>query len=360
MKFKVGDKVKFLNESGGGIVSKIISPGMVNVTIEDGFEIPVLISELIKIELDAPVDSPKHMFREDFNVEIPKTESPAYEEDDQNIKLNNNRAKGTVEPGIYFAFIPHDQKWLITGLLDIYLVNHTEYDILYNIFLEKEEGGFEGFDYGSVNPESMILLETLDREKIGRWEKGIVQCMFHGDSSNSILAPGNAGFKLKLPRFYIEGSYRDSSIIDGKSMLISLTPLTSVTILKKSEDPGIKKEDAVLERAKEVTPQNIIDKHRTSPHEAVVDLHSYELVENEEDMDPKEILNIQVNYFIRCLENAIANKLTKVTFIHGVGTGVLKTTLKEILKDYPQVEYRDASMQQFGYGAMEVLIRQQK
>jgi dsDNA-specific endonuclease/ATPase MutS2 len=40
-----------------------------------------------------------------------------------------------------------------------------------------------------------------------------------------------------------------------------------------------------------------------------------------------------------------------------VGTGVLKTAMKEILKEYQNVEYRDASMRDFGYGALEVVIR---
>jgi dsDNA-specific endonuclease/ATPase MutS2 len=69
------------------------------------------------------------------------------------------------------------------------------------------------------------------------------------------------------------------------------------------------------------------------------------------------MLRIQVNYFTRCLDSAIANNFSKVTFIHGVGTGVLKTAMKQILKDYPNVEYRDASMKQFGYGATEVVIK---
>jgi len=357
MRFKVGDRVKFLNEKGGGIVSKIVSPGMVNVTIEDGFEIPVMISELLKIELDAPVDSPKHMFREDFKVDLPAKEETVYEEDNRNVKLSNNRAKGSVEEGILFAFVPHDQRWLITGLVDIYLVNHTGSDILYSIFREKDEGGFEGFDYGSVESDSMILLETLEREKIGKWEKGIVQVLFHNDEGNIIMAPGNSSFKIKLPRFYIESSYNDSSIIEGKSMLISLIPLSSINIIKEGESPANQEEETLVAKAQEIEPKNIIDKHKTSPREAVVDLHIYELVENESGMEPAQILNTQVNYFVRCLENAIANKLTKVTFIHGVGTGVLKTAIKEILKEYPNLEYRDASMQQFGYGAMDILIR---
>ncbi len=47
MKLSIGQKVKFLNEVGGGIVSKIISPTMVNVTTEDGFDMPYLACDLI-------------------------------------------------------------------------------------------------------------------------------------------------------------------------------------------------------------------------------------------------------------------------------------------------------------------------
>ena len=65
MKVQVGDKVKFLNSSGGGIVSKIISPTLVNVMIEDGFEIPTMTSELIKVD---PKGKVERMFDEEFPV----------------------------------------------------------------------------------------------------------------------------------------------------------------------------------------------------------------------------------------------------------------------------------------------------
>ncbi|MBN2173527.1 MAG: DUF2027 domain-containing protein [Bacteroidales bacterium] len=358
MKFKVGDKVKFLNESGGGVVSKIVSPSMVNVAIEDGFEIPVLSSELIKMELEAPVDSPKHMFREDYDIQIEAKPETQYEENSRNVPLLNNYSKGSLAQGIYFAFVPHDQKWLITGLLDVYLVNYTPYEILYSLFLEKEEGGFSGFDYGSVISNSMVLLETLDREEMGKWEKGVVQVLFHHDSANKVLAPGNSAFRIKATRFYQEGNYKDSAIISGKSILISLLPLTAQTSIFQIESATKDiVEEHIITESKEVEPEHVIDKHRTSPREAVVDLHIYELVKDYENLENAEMLRIQVNYFTRCLESAIANKLSKVTFIHGVGTGVLKTAIKQILKDYPHIEIRDASLQQFGYGATEVLIK---
>lgn len=50
MKFKPGDKVRFLNTVGGGTIVKELNEFMVSVAIDDGFEIPTLISELVAIE----------------------------------------------------------------------------------------------------------------------------------------------------------------------------------------------------------------------------------------------------------------------------------------------------------------------
>ena len=45
--FKIGDRVNFLSSTGGGKVTKIIDSRMVMVEIEDGFEVPCLISDLV-------------------------------------------------------------------------------------------------------------------------------------------------------------------------------------------------------------------------------------------------------------------------------------------------------------------------
>lgn len=50
MNFGIGDKVSFLNEKGGGIVTKVINKKMVEVTIDDGFVFPYAVSELVMIE----------------------------------------------------------------------------------------------------------------------------------------------------------------------------------------------------------------------------------------------------------------------------------------------------------------------
>ncbi|NJO92245.1 MAG: hypothetical protein HC831_27200 [Chloroflexia bacterium] len=47
MKFNIGDRVRFLNDVGGGKVIKYIDNETVAVLNQDDFEIPVLMSELI-------------------------------------------------------------------------------------------------------------------------------------------------------------------------------------------------------------------------------------------------------------------------------------------------------------------------
>src|ERR1035437_9104241 len=49
MTFKAGDKVKFLNDIGGGIVTRV-KQNIIYVESGDGFEIPSTEQELIKVE----------------------------------------------------------------------------------------------------------------------------------------------------------------------------------------------------------------------------------------------------------------------------------------------------------------------
>ena len=46
---KIGDKVRFLSETGGGRISGFQGKNIVLVEDEDGFEIPTLVSEVIVV-----------------------------------------------------------------------------------------------------------------------------------------------------------------------------------------------------------------------------------------------------------------------------------------------------------------------
>jgi dsDNA-specific endonuclease/ATPase MutS2 len=88
----------------------------------------------------------------------------------------------------------------------------------------------------------------------------------------------------------------------------------------------------------------------------VIDLHIHEFLENDRYMTSFEKLSAQLNRAIIKLEKARSEKIPKLVFIHGVGKGVLKERLHELLNAQPDLEYYDASFSKYGKGATEVKI----
>jgi len=79
MDLKPGDNVSFLNEKREGIVKKILNNKMVIVEIEDGFDIPVAINDLVKsdayteiaVEINAGKQTAEEEAEERFPLRIP-------------------------------------------------------------------------------------------------------------------------------------------------------------------------------------------------------------------------------------------------------------------------------------------------
>lgn len=90
-----------------------------------------------------------------------------------------------------------------------------------------------------------------------------------------------------------------------------------------------------------------------------VDLHIHQLTSSTKAMRSYDMLNLQLNTAKQQLEFAISKRIQRVVFIHGVGAGVLKEELHCLFKKYP-VNYFDANFKQYGFGATEVYIYQNR
>lgn len=90
-----------------------------------------------------------------------------------------------------------------------------------------------------------------------------------------------------------------------------------------------------------------------------VDLHINKLVKSLKGLDNYDMLNLQLDTAKRKVEFAIYKRISKIVFIHGVGEGVLKSELQSLLNKYP-VKHYDASYKQYGLGATEVYVFQNK
>ncbi len=353
MKFKVGDRVNFLNDTGGGVIKAVIDSKMVKIETEDGFEMPVLASELImdfRAEENArasfPRSAPVH----------PVKPEPEPEPEENRITLINPWGKIKEEHGIFLAYEPHERQWVLTGLIDVFVINHTSHDIVYNLFLIQDEI-LRGIDFSLVPAHSKTLIDTIDRDEIENWSRGFLQIMFHDDSPDQVFFPVHSVIDIKANRFFKEGSYRSSGLLQGRSILVSIAPAGTFEVA--SLDGSERKFDKTgkAELAKPLKEKPLIDKHRTEPGVAVVDLHIAELLDNISGFTSHDMFNLQISYFKKALESALSNDYHKVTFIHGVGNGVLKNAIVEELKEYEVVESKMASISKFGVGAIDVVIK---
>lgn len=127
-----------------------------------------------------------------------------------------------------------------------------------------------------------------------------------------------------------------------KSALISNSNLNDVI----SEKEQIKKRQ-IKTRAKE----------RYEPT-MEVDLHINQLVNSVKGMSNYDMLTLQLDTAKRQLEFAMAKRIQKIVFIHGVGEGVLKIELEYLFARYNNVKFYDANYQKYGLGATEVYIYQ--
>ena len=358
-KFQVGDKVNFLNATGGGTVKRIIDTRMVEVTIEDGFDIPVLMSDLV-LDYRSQQDRRQQVV-DNAQKEIQQKQIIEEKENDDARKSALRRfGRNAEEEGMYLAFVPQDQQWLLTGLLDVVLVNNTPADALYS-FNIKEEGKYISVDYGSIAPHSKVVIESISREDIEYWCEGYIQVILSQEEADFIYRPLHAPFSFRSSRFFKDGSYMESGVLGEKAVMIKLTSLLALketeTDLAKMMKDGDKKTVTAQKLVKEKTA---IDRHQTAPGEAIVDLHIGELVDNILGMSSNDMFRTQMNYFKKMLESAITNEYDKVTFIHGVGNGVLKNAIIEELKHYDNTSNRMASIVKFGVGAIDVMIKEKE
>ena len=353
MRFKVGDKVNFLNESGGGTVVAIIDQRLVKIETDDGFEMPVLSADLILDSRLQAKDEP--MFAPSFPgaAAEPKAEEEIAEEFISEINPWGNIKE---EKGIYLAFEPHEQQWVLTGEIDVLLINHTPNEILYSLLLQRN-GEIEGVDYSSIPANSKIVLDTIGRDDIENWTKGVLQVLLFNELPAKIYLPVHAVIDIKANRFFKEGSFQKNTLLQGKALIITIATMNE---LQASTDTDLERKfgsKVKAEIAQPVKEKQLIDKHKSGMDEAIVDLHIAEVIDNIAGLSSHDMFNLQMDYFRKTLESAIKNEYQKVTFIHGVGNGVLKNAIVNEIESYEVLENRMASISKFGVGAIDVMIK---
>ena len=370
---KIGDRVRFLSDVGGGIIKGFQGKNIVLVEDEDGFQMPVLATDVVVVTTDdyniAKVDTMGRNQKPQAVAAPPsaKATDNNYEADEEDIDPADRPITYKPKPeeradgdklSVFLSFVPVDPKEFSKTTFECYLVNDCNYFIHY-IYLSKENNTYQLRAQGVVEPNTKVFVEELDHSMLNAIERvGIQFVAYKEDKPFLLKQPVSVDLRIDTTKFFKFHTFRESLFFDE--------PALEFTIVK----------DDVLPRSFSVNPQELqkamIEKNdntrverqqarvskKSNVHEVIeVDLHAHELLETTSGMSAADIKEYQLGVFRKTLDAHIKHKGQRIVFIHGKGEGVLRNAMIQELKHkYKNCSFQDASFQQYGFGATMVIM----
>jgi hypothetical protein len=156
-KLQVGDKVRFLNTVGGGQVKSFLNKQLVIVEEENGFDIPVLISECVVVEtagnekLGQPAPEPSS--KEPEPVARIEAAEPVTE------TIEGEKITTCL------LFLPVDARNMTQTSFECYFVNDSNYFLFLN-YMSRENNSWKSRYNGIVEPNTQIFIEEFDKSQL--------------------------------------------------------------------------------------------------------------------------------------------------------------------------------------------------
>ncbi len=362
-KMKIGDKVRFLSEVGGGVVSGFRDKDTVLVRDEDGFDIPMPVRECVVVDTDdyniAKVNTGTH--------DKKKLKAPAgsgilrdeEEEDDRPVTFipkPQERRNGD-RLNIFLAYVPVNPKEMTTTAFEAYLINDSNYYVTF-LYMSVEGTGWRVRFQGTVEPNTKLFMEEFDRAGLNDMERVCVQCMAYKQDKTFLLKPAvQVELRIDTVKFYKLHTFSQSDFFEEDALIYDVVkddvPARTVFVNAGQLKEALLKKPA--DERQERQPARKAEKQKSDIIE--VDLHITELLDDTNGLSNKDMLECQMKEFRRVMDENLKNKGQKIVFIHGKGEGVLRNELLRVLKHaYKNCTWQDASFREYGFGATMVIV----
>ena len=379
---KIGDKVRFLSEVGGGRVSGFQGKDIVLVEDEDGFEIPTSVHDVVVVVQDDYAMGKMISAKMEAQQKAEEHAATELHQDSRSIKsiLNDHdeqtdmhvdeydaadreitfrapvqEREGGNKLSAYFAFVPVEIKEITHTRFETYIVNDSNYYIHYS-YLVAEGNAWTLKSVGEVEPNTKLFIEEFGREVLNDMGRIGVQLTAYKKDKPFLLKPAiDVQFRIDPVKFYKLHVFEENEFFEQPSLLFTIVdndevarPL--VVDSKRLKEQMYKDEKIIAHEGKK--------KRQKDDGTLVIDLHADELLETTAGMNAADILHYQLDVFKKTMDENKKKKGQKIVFIHGKGEGVLRHALvHELNYRYKSCTYQDASFQEYGYGATQVTIK---
>ena len=363
MKCNIGDKVRFLNDVGGGTVVGFANKTTVIVRDSDGFDIPTLMSEIVVIA----ESNEKKIIEDDIVIPVEEhkklngvcepqkiSENNEYKSNTNNITNEEDDEDG-IEFEIALAFVPVSDDNVITGDLQIYIINDSSYRMFYTVGKWKQNV-IAPLGKGELESNSKELICILGKNEITGMPVFQITFMLFKNREYVPPAVQQIDFELNPIKLLNKKTFTENDFFEQDAYIHTLA---SSRKMLKDYIENISDND--IEKSQK-DKRNIQHKKNVQVREHTieeVDLHIESLIDNKENLSNGELLQLQIDRFTMSLDLGIASRTKRMVFIHGIGNGKLKHEIRHLLNTQyaEKVRYQDASFQEYGYGATMVFIK---
>ena len=224
---KIGDQVRFLNEIGGGRVAGFQGKNIVLVEDEDGFQVPMLTTEVVVVGDEdygtghmIEVRGEKSGVRDNWDQRSEEEEEP--EDKPITFKAKPMERKGGERLSAYLAFVPIDMKELSQTRFESYLINDSNYYLRYTL-LTGENNAWTLRAEGELEPNTKEFIEEFGREDLNGLEHCCVQMTAYKREKTFLLKPTvNALVNVDTVKFYKLHAFHENDFFEQPALVYTL------------------------------------------------------------------------------------------------------------------------------------------
>jgi hypothetical protein len=362
-KLRIGDRVRFLNNVGGGIVTAFQGKDQALVEDENGFDVPVLIAECVVVgEADRRMENREpepYIPPEKKTVPVSGKSATEVEKTVERADISFEETPQGERLNVSLAFLPAEPKNFMQSAIESYLVNESNYYLYFN-YMSCKNNSWTSRYHGLIEPDTKIFIEEVAKPALNELEHICMQAIaFKERKTFALKNTLSVELRPDTVKFYKLHCFTKNNFFDEDALIIPL--ITNDVPEKQMLVSATDLQEAMYERKKEerrARQPAVVKTKPVRPAMIEVDLHINQLIETASGMEHADILNYQIAKFHEVMKANIGKKGQQIVFIHGKGEGVLRTALEKELKTvYKQnSRFQDASFREYGFGATLVII----
>jgi hypothetical protein len=222
----IGDQVRFLSEVGGGKVAGFQGKNIVLVEDEDGFQVPMRITEVVVVGeedydtrhvIEAKASSVKAALNAvSEEEELEPADKPV------TFKAKPEERKGGDKLSAYLAFVPMNVKELTQTRFETYLVNDSNYYLRY-VYMTAEGTAWQVRAEGEIEPNTKEFVEEFGRENLNEFEHCCLQLIAYKRDKHFLLKPPvNAQVRVDTVKFYKLHAFRENDFFEQPALVYTL------------------------------------------------------------------------------------------------------------------------------------------